>query len=170
MSADKNDTNQPILILVRRGRGGRGFLVSPVDAPTDAAPCSTANEVGDVVLELLDDENQPRVNLDQILAMASDDYEPEEEDGEDERVNGESRPVEASPADEDDESDGDDEDGEEEDEDEEDPPWWDVRGAADPADKLLVNMIGGVLGKAQQASSRKRRGRHRRARPKKKTK
>lgn len=168
MPEDKNDTNQPILILVRRGRGGRGYLVSPVDNPTDVAACSSANEVGDAALELLDDPNQPRVNIEEILAMASGEPIEEGEDDEDRDSTEDSRAADDEQDEE--EEDGDDGEGEEgEEEDGEDRAWWDVRGAEDPADQILVNVLGGVLGKAQKVSNRqKRRRRHHRGSSRKK--
>jgi hypothetical protein len=174
MSADKYDTNQPILILVRRGRGGRGYLVSPVDAPTDVAACSSANEIGDVVLELLDDEKQPRVNIDEIVAMANGDaYEEdgEEEDGDegDSSKRG-SRSADSSDGDMDESDSDDSEDEDEDEEDEADKPWWDIRGAEDPADQVLVNILGGVLGKAQKLSNQNKSRRRRHRRPTKKRK
>lgn len=167
MSADKHDINQPILILVRRGRGGRGFLVSPVDSPTDVAACASTSEIGDVVLELLDDEGQPRINVEDLLRASEGSDDDDEDD--DDSAEFSNPPAARSSVEDDDEDDEEDDDGDddgeeddEEDEDENDKPWFDVRGASDPADQILINVLHGVMGKAQKMSKTKGRRRRRR--------
>ena len=59
----KEDVNAPILVLIRRGRMNRGFMVSPIEDLQNPAPCSSARELGDVISEMMNDENQPRVDL-----------------------------------------------------------------------------------------------------------
>jgi len=61
MPSDReNDTNQPILVIVRRGRRGRGFTVAPADDATNVEPCQDESELGEAIREMLDDPNQPR--------------------------------------------------------------------------------------------------------------
>lgn len=64
------DTSEPILILVRRGRNNRGFSVSPVEDISNAALCSNETEIGEVILEMLNDPNQPRVNINDLLSAS----------------------------------------------------------------------------------------------------
>lgn len=168
MSADKYDINQPILILVRRGRGGRGFLVSPVDSPTDVAACASTSEIGEVVLELLDDEGQPRINVADLLRASEggDDDDDDDEDGPKSSSHPSTRSSVEDDDEDDDEDEGDDDDDDEDEEgegeDENDRPWFDVRGAEDPADQILINVLHGVMGKAQKMSKTKGRRRRRR--------
>jgi len=65
-----NDINSPILVIIKKGRQGRGWLVSTIENPTDPFPCSSAEEIGKAVLELLDDPNQPRFDETQIFEDA----------------------------------------------------------------------------------------------------
>lgn len=152
MSKEKYDINQPILVVVRRGRGGRGYAVAPVDSPTDVAACADANQVGDAIVEMLDDGNQPRVDIDELMRAADgDEFERAEEEEEGEG----SREVEPS--------DAEDEEDEEEDEDEdEEEPWY---RATDPADALLITGLSKLLEKGRKVSkgSRRRRGRSRKS-------
>lgn len=67
----KHDTSEPILVLVRRGRKGRGFSVSPVEDVSNSASCVDDKEIGEVIVEMLDDENQPRVHISDLLAAGS---------------------------------------------------------------------------------------------------
>jgi hypothetical protein len=67
----KFDINEPILVLVRRGRKGRGFSVSPVEDVSNSSACMDAQELGEVIVELLDDPDQPRVDLGEILSAAA---------------------------------------------------------------------------------------------------
>ena len=90
---EKHDVSQPILIVVRKGRGGRGFLVSAVDKLNDISPCQDKEEMADAIIEMLEDEDQPRVDLNELQRAASegddkeralDESEQEEEDEEEE--------------------------------------------------------------------------------------
>ncbi len=63
---DEYDVNEPILILVRRGRGDRGYLVAAVDDASNPLPCPDEGEVGKAVLELLNDPKQPRFDERQL--------------------------------------------------------------------------------------------------------
>ena len=141
MSSKENDINQPILVVIRRGRGGRGYTVAPVDNPTDIAACADVEQVGDAIIEMLDDKKQPRVDIDALLRAA----EGEEEEGEGEEKDSED--LEES-----DEEDEDDDEGDEEEE------WY---RAQDPADALLITVLGKLLEKGRKVSrsSRRRRGR-----------
>lgn len=144
MSSKTYDTHQPILVVVRRGRGDRGYTVAPVDNPTDIAACSNVEQVGDAIIEMLDDEKQPRVDIDALLRAA------DGEGGEGEEEEGGSQDLEGSDEGEDDEDD----------DDEEEEPWY---RAQDPADALLIAGLSKLLEKSRQVSktSRRRRGRGR---------
>lgn len=69
--AEKNDINEPILILVRRGRKGRGFSVAAIEDVSNPAACADEAEVGEVIKEMLDDVEQPRVNINELLAAGA---------------------------------------------------------------------------------------------------
>ena len=68
---EKNDINEPILILVRRGRKGRGFSVAAIEDVSNPAACANEAEVGEVIKEMLDDEDQARVNINDLLAAGA---------------------------------------------------------------------------------------------------
>lgn len=155
MSSKTYDINQPILIVVRRGRGGRGYTIAPVDSPTDIAACTDSEQVGEVIVEMLEDENQPRVDIDALIRAADGDGD-EEEEGEGEREEeGNGADLEES------DEDGDDE--EDEDEDEEEEPWY---KAQDPADALLITGLSKLLEKGRKVSKTSRRRRRRGSRSK----
>jgi len=59
-SERENDINLPILVIVRRGRRGRGFTVAPADDAANVEPCADISELGESIKELLDDPMQPR--------------------------------------------------------------------------------------------------------------
>lgn len=69
--SNQHDTSEPILILVRRGRNNRGFSISPVEDISNAAIVSNETEIGEVILEMLNDPNQPRVNVNDLLSAGS---------------------------------------------------------------------------------------------------
>jgi hypothetical protein len=146
-----NDTKEPILVLIRRGRKGRGFSASPVDDLANPAMCADASELGEVIIELLDDPKQPRVNVQELLNAAQD----EAPSGDDRR--------------DDNGHDGneDEEDGEEEEE--EGGIFSGLRDAEDPADQFLINLFSAAVNKGRDLSSkpRKSRARSRRRRPRK---
>lgn len=135
----KYDTNEPILVLVRRGRRGRGFSISPVEDIASAAICADEKEIGEVIVEMLDDENQPRVNINDLLNAAT---EPPPRS-------------ESEPEDEDDDDEDDDEDDEDEGDAAEGTIFEGVAGSEDPADRLLFNIFSSVVRKGQSMSSRK---------------
>ena len=84
-SKQRYDVEQPVLILVRRGRKGRGFIVSPADS-NDPIPCSTIQDLGEAVEEILNDPEQARVDVDSQgqprFSEEPDDFDTEEEEGE----------------------------------------------------------------------------------------
>ena len=47
---ETHDVSQPILIVVRRGRGNRGFLVSAVDDLNAISPCQDKEEMAEAVI------------------------------------------------------------------------------------------------------------------------
>lgn len=149
--ADEYDVTQPILILVRRGRGDRGFLVAAVDDAANPFPCIDASEVGKSVIELLNDPKQPRFDerqLEESYDEDEDDFEDEEELEEDEE----------------------DEEGDEgEDAEDEAPPPPDPLDelGLDPLEKLIFRAGETILGKARHVSNDYREKRKKR---KKKTK
>lgn len=125
------DIKDPILILVRRGRGDRGYLVAAVDDASNPFPCVDEAEVGKAVVELLNDPKQPRFddkqleNLDEDVE-GEDDFEEEDSEEEEEEI----EEKEAKP--------------------EEDP--FDGMGL-DPGEKLLFQIGSAVLGKARHMSN-----------------
>ena len=135
----KYDTSEPILILVRRGRKGRGFSISPVEDVSNAAVCADVAEVGEVISEMLNDEEQPRVNINDLIAAAS---APQRSDDDDEYE--------------------DDEDGEGR-----SGGLFDgVADAEDPADAILFNIFQTVVEKGRAMSTKRvqPRGRRKRSR------
>ncbi len=123
-----HDINAPILVIVRRGRNGRGYAIAPVDAPSDIAVCADSVQVGEAIVELLDDEKQVRVDLDELLNAAQED---EKEIVKDEKGGEEE------------------EEDEEEEEEEEEEPWY---RAQDPADALLIHGLSKLLEKGRKIS------------------
>jgi hypothetical protein len=146
----KYDKDEPILLIIRRGRKGRGFTVSPVEDISNPAACLTAEELGETIEEMLNDESQPRVNIKDLMAAADGD------------------PPEADEP----EGEGDDEEEEgdyDEDEDEEDEGIMSgVADAQDPVDKFLFNVFARVVKKGQGMSSKARKPRARKRRRAKK--
>lgn len=153
--ADEYDVKQPILILVRRGRGDRGYLVAAVDDTGNPFPCADEKEVGAAVIELLDDPKQPRFDERQLEGAGSDDADDDEDEYEDDDL-------------------------EDEDEDEDEDEYEDAPPAADPLDelgldpgeKLLFRIGEGLLGKARHMSNDyrgKRKARKKKTKKKKKT-
>jgi len=122
---EKHDVSQPILIVVRRGRLGRGFLVSAVDKLNDIVPCQDKEEMADAILELLDDEDQPRVDLNELQKATSE----------------ESKNSEHSLEEGDEEESDDEEDEEQEDE-----------SANDEVQDFVTDILAGVLNRARKAS------------------
>jgi hypothetical protein len=133
---EEYDVTQPILILVRRGRGDRGYLVAAVDDASNPFPCADETEVGKAVIELLNDPKQPRFDEKQLEAAAAD-YEEEEEDEEEE----EEEDIE--------------EDEEEEEEEPPPPPPPDPLDelGLDPGEKLLFRIGEKLLGSARHMSN-----------------
>ncbi len=155
MSKKKYDTSEPILVIVRRGRKGRGFTVAPVEDASNPAMCGTIEELGEVLEEMLNDEYQSRVDLAAMLSAgmegsesprgrAPEEGEPEYDDGDEDE--------------DEDEAEGGEEDG---------GLFEGVAGAADPADQLLINVFSWAAKKGQSMSSKPRapRARTRRRRP-----
>lgn len=139
MSSKQHDTNEPILLLVRRGRRGKGFLVSAADDHTNPAACADAEEIGGVIEEMLDDPEQPRFDMD---ALAGGDAAPEAP-----ATGGEIEEYE-----------GDDED-EDEDEGEADP----MMSGLDPLERLALQVGKKLLDKGREVSNGyRRKGRRRR--------
>ena len=154
---EQYDVTQPILILVRRGRGDRGYLVAAVDDASNPFPCADESEVGKAVVELLNDPKQPRFDAKQLEAAVAD-YEEDEDEEEEEEEDVE----------EDDEDEGEEDDG---------PPPPPERDplddlGLDPGEKLLLNIGTALLGKARHVSNdyRDRRKKRKKKSSKKKRK
>lgn len=151
--AEKIDINDPILILVRRGRKGRGFSVAPIEDVSNAAACADEKEVGEVIKEMLDDENQPRVNINNLLSAGA--------------------PASGAVANS--ESDDDDEYEDEDDAEDEDPHkgglFEGVAAAGEGGtERLIMNGLGILAQKGRDMSSKRvRRSRGSRTRKRKKT-
>lgn len=147
----KYDVNEPILVLIRRGRKGRGFTVCPVEDISNPAVCASAGELGEVIEEMLNDEEQPRVDVNELLQAASDpgpDPEPEPEP----------KKRKASPKKEEPEAESEAEEDELEDE-EDDGIFAGVAGSEDPATTLLINFAHSALAQGRKMSSKKARAR-----------
>lgn len=129
----KFNTSDPILVVVRRGRGGKGFLVSPIENVSNAAPCVDAVEVGESILEMLNDISQPRVNMDELIGATSSKIKSSKEEVEED----------------DDEVEEDDDEGYDE---EEDNP---LAGDGDLADKVIMFGLNSLLQKGRAMSSKK---------------
>ncbi len=140
------DVNEPILILVRRGRGGRGYLVAAVDDAANPFPCVDDVEIGKAVIELLDDPKQPRFDERQL----------EDLDDNEEELEGEA------------EAEGDD-DGDEEEVSEESEPEIDPLDelGLDPGEKLAFKLGGMLLDKARHLSNDYRHKKKKKKRTKK---
>ena len=159
----KHDTSEPILVLIRRGRKGRGFSISPVEDIANAAACATTAEVGEVIEEMLDDENQPRVDINELLQAAT---------------GGPQKPKSKPSAAHDDAEEDEDEDDDEEDDDEEEEHPSSGSGsildgvaeAKDPADQIMINLLSWGVNKGRSMSSKKVRVPTRPKKKKKKTK
>ena len=143
----KYDTSKPILVLVRRGRKNRGFSVAPVEDISNAAVCADEKEVGEVIIEMLNDEEQPRVDVNDLLAAAAGDSSDSESDDED------------------------DEEGDDEDDDDatKGTIFEGAVGSADPLEQVLFNVMARAVRKGQNMSSSRVRGSGRRRKKKKKT-
>lgn len=133
----KYDTSEPILVLVRRGRKGRGFSVSPVEDLANAAVCATAADVGEVIEEMLDDETQARVNVNELLRAAT-----------------EQVPV-LDGSEEDDSDESDEDDSETENGKGDDGIFDGVVGSDNPADRLMFNIFSSVVSKGRSMSSKR---------------
>lgn len=157
MPGKKYDTNQPILLVVRRGRRGRGFTVAPVEDATNPAMCGSASELGEVIEEMLDDESQPRVDLDELINAGHPDSD-DEKSTDSSSSNSESEGEEEYEDDEEEEAEEDGEGG----------ILDGVAGSADPAEQILVNTFSWLASKGRSMSSkpRKPRARSRRRRTK----
>ncbi|MHC4433927.1 MAG: hypothetical protein ACYTBS_18965 [Planctomycetota bacterium] len=163
MPKKKYDTSEPILVIIRRGRRGRGFTVAPVEDASNPAMCGSKEELGEVLEEMLDDEHQPRVDINQLLAAASgEDPLPQDDCGSDDGAE-----------DPDEEYEDGDEDEEYEDDDEEPAGeggiFEGVAGSEDPADRLLFNLFSAAVTKGRDMSSKPRKPRSRRRRRRTKT-
>lgn len=154
----KYDVDEPILVLVRRGRKGRGFTVCPVEDVSNPAVCSDSKDMGEVIEEFLNDENQPRVNVKDLLGAATD-HDTQSESPPGQKGSGSTRGQQAQEPEEDEED-------EEEDE-AEGGIFVGVAGSEDPASQLLVNILSGAINQGRKMSSTRVRSRGRRVKRKK---
>ena len=85
------DISQPIVFVLRRGRNGRGYLVSPLDKMNDCAPCANAHDIGEVAVEILDDPAQARFDPSVQYSddESSENYEEHEDDSDIEDIEAE---------------------------------------------------------------------------------
>ena len=143
----KYDVNEPILVLIRRGRKGRGFTVCPVEDISNPAVCASAGELGEVIEEMLNDEEQPRVDVNELLQAASDPGVAAEPEPQKSRAKSKQEP-EPEPDPE-----------EDEDEEEDDGIFAGVAGSDDPATALLINFAHSALAQGRKMSSKKARAR-----------
>jgi len=132
----------PVAFIIKRGRRGRGFLVSTFDNPSELIPCSDKSDLSDTIAEILDDISQSRVEF-------------EDSDGEGRRDDASDRDDPPNEA----ENSGDHAD---------EGIFAGVRNADDPADRLIFNVFSAAIKKGQDISgggtsrSRRRTSRRRR--------
>jgi hypothetical protein len=134
-------------VLIRRGRKGRGFTVCPVEDISNPAVCASAGELGEVIEEMLNDEEQPRVDVNELLQAASDPGAAAEPEPQKSRAKSKQEP-EPEP-----------EPEEDEDEEEDDGIFAGVAGSDDPATALLINFAHSALAQGRKMSSKKARAR-----------
>ncbi len=136
--AEDNDINDPVLVIVARGRKGRGYTVTPADSDTPY-PCMSAEDVGEAIIEILDDPEQARVQANTVGQKGESQEEASASGGE------EKPPPE--PDDDDEEY-------------EENPyPQGDAYESMDPVDKAIVGGLQWLINGARKASDYKRRRR-----------
>lgn len=127
------DTSEPILILVRRGRNNRGFSISPIEDISNAALCSNETEIGEVILEMLNDPSQPRVNVGDLLSAGT----PRASEG-------------GAPGNHQGENSQEEEDSSEDDDDDES-----IHGKGDITDRIIMLGLSSILDKGRKMSSSK---------------
>lgn len=147
------DTGQPILVIVRRGRRGKGFTVAPADDAANIEPCADEAELGESIRAMLDDPNQPRFDPSSL------DDEDEDEDERPRRRKARARKARAE---------GDDEDEDEDEGEGSNGIIGDLMNGVgdngrDPTDQLLMN-IGSKLLRAGQNLSTSGKSRRKRSR------
>lgn len=123
---DKYDVTEPILVIARRAKRGSGFLISPFDDPANVAPCASAAEIGEAVMEMIEDEKQPRCDMSQFSPLN------QEAEKESEKIEEE----------EEEEEDVEEEDGE-----------WDEGPELDLADQFILGAFNKLLSGAQSVST-----------------
>lgn len=128
----EQNTLDPILVLIRRGRNGRGFSVSPIEDIANPALCADGSEIGEVIIEMLNDPSQPRVDVNSLLGSAQGPASDTVREDSPRRA----RHEEYDPA------------GDEEEDDRE---TMGVQG--DLADRLILQTLSAVLGKGRSMSS-----------------
>jgi len=141
----KYDTDLPILIIVKKGRRGRGFQVSPVEDAENPSMCQGSQDLGELIEEMVNDESQPRVDLKEMLSSAE--LASYDEASSNNRTN---------------EEDPSHEEGTEEDTVKGGGIFEGVSEAEDPADQLLVNAFSWVVNKGQSMSTQSKPRRRRR--------
>jgi len=141
----EHDINEPILVVLRRGRNGRGFSVSPIDDIPNPALCLDGQELGNALIEMLDDPRQARVNINDLLSATEEEEKKSNDD-----------------------SSSEDSESDEEKEEEGSGGIFDgVKDAEDPADALLINILSAALQKGREMSDRSKRRRGGRSRRRK---
>jgi len=143
----KYDTDLPILIIVKKGRRGRGFQVSPVEDAENPSMCQGSQDLGELIEEMVNDESQPRVDLKQMFSpTAVSSYDASQSNG------GSKQEQTSHQEDEDGQEDAAGKGG----------IFEGVSEAEDPADQLLVNAFSWVVNKGQSMSTQSKPRRRRR--------
>lgn len=129
------DTNDPVLIVVRKGRNGKGYIVAPADSD-HLCPCMSEEDLGFAISEIINDENQPRLSEGGRRSAVASAVDPEKINGKKVKKNKSDPEPE-----EDEEGDGDDD------------SMHDGMGITD---RILINALGNIIGRAQSASTWRR--------------
>lgn len=115
----------PVAFVIKRGRRGRGFIVSTFDNPEEPIPCADKSDLSDAIVEILDDASQGRVEF----------------DGPDDSGEASSKGSTSDAR------------SEQPEESEDDGIFAGVRNADDPADRLIFNVVSAAIKKGQDISS-----------------
>ena len=147
-----NQEDGPVLLIVQRGRKGKGFSVASIKNPTMQTACSDYSELGEIIDDILSDPDEPRASMADLLSSMSADSGSDTRD-ETEKKNKKHVGESASGSE--------DEDEEDEDMEEEEGLFAGVAGSEDPASALLTNILFGVVDRGRKMSSKRVRGRAR---------
>lgn len=139
MADQKYNTDDPILIVIKRGRNNKGYIISPADNDSPC-PCLSAEDIGEAIIELLEDEAQPRLDANSVGKSSQKTQEAP--------VPGSEQKQEAAPESEPEEA-----------EEYEDNPYAGQSAtyeSMDPVDKAVVSGLSWLINKAKSGSAKSR--------------